>query len=57
MAFVYQCARSGGGRENRGRKQEAYARDDEPLRLTNLVTALVHKEKKKTVTKNWELPG
>lgn len=48
MAFVNRLVHSGSGRENGGRKQEAYARYDEPLRLTNLVTALVHKDRKKT---------
>lgn len=45
MAFVYYYVHSGAGRENGGRKQEAYTGHDEPLQLPNLVTALVHKQR------------
>lgn len=34
-------------KRKRGQKQQAYMRHDELLRLTNLVTALVHKDRKK----------
>lgn len=47
MVSVYQYVRSGSGRENGGQKQQAYMRHDELLRLINLVTALVHKDRKK----------
>lgn len=46
-------------KRKRGQKQQAYMRHDELLRLTNLVTALVHKDRKKKtkqVSKNRELP-